>query len=167
MDVVFGNQTITLQGACVKLGQIAENFHAIDNDFSEKKLTDYKTDYIVLSVVPSLDTGVCDYQTKTFNESLSEFKKVTVLTISNDLPFAQKRWCANSGLKNVVTLSDHKYLDFAMKYGTLLEPPRLQTRAVFVLDKDRKIVYKEYVDNVSDHPSYEEVTKLLTELIKA
>ncbi len=165
MEVMFGKEKVTLKGNTVKLGDIAENFTAINTRFQEKSLDDFTEKVLVISVVPSLDTGVCDYQTKTFNKALEQFKKVKVITISNDLPFAQERWCGSSGLDHVITLSDHRNLDFAMKYGTLIEKHRLQTRAVFVLDQDRKIVYKEFVPVISDHPSYEEVTEVIKELL--
>lgn len=166
MEVTFGNQKIALKGERVSLGDKAQNFVAIDTDLQVKTLQDYDDDYLVISVVPSVDTGVCDYQTKTFNKNLASFKNVRVITISNDLPFALKRWCGAAGLDHVVTLSDHRDLDFAKKYGTLLEPLRLQTRAVFVLDAERQVIYKEYVEDVSSHPSYDEVTMLLKEVTK-
>ncbi len=164
MEVVFGKEKIALKGNEIKLGDKADNFTVLDNNLQEKTLDDYPSKFIVISVVPSIDTNVCEYQTKMFNKKLADFKKVTVLTISNDLPFAQKRWCGNAGLDSIITLSDYRDLDFAMKYGTLIENHRLQTRAVFVLDENRTIIYKEYVSNVSEHPSYEEVVKLIEEM---
>ena len=166
MNVKFAGQDVQLSGHGVKLGEIAPNFTVVGNDFKNVSLSDFKDEIIILSVVPSIDTGVCDYQTKTFNEKTQKFKKVKVLTISNDLPFAQKRWCANNNLSHVITLSDHKDLAFALKYGTLIESHRLQARAVFVLDKDRRVIYKEIVPVVSDHPSYEDVIELLEEVAK-
>lgn len=166
MVVTFSNQPVELSGSIVSVGDIAPNFKAIDPTFKEVSLKDFKEDYLVLSSVPSLDTRVCDYQTKTFNESIGKLKKVKVITLSNDLPFAQRRWCAASGLDHVITLSDYIHLDFALKYGLLLEPFRLLARAVFILDKDRKIIYKEIVSNVSNHPSYEEVVSILDSLTK-
>ncbi len=164
MEVMFGKESVALKGKQVQLGDRAENFTVLDNNLQEKSLADFTEKIIVISVVPSLDTNVCDYQTKTFNKNLSQFKKVAVLTISNDLPFAQKRWCGNAGLDSVITLSDYRDLDFAMKYGTLIEKHRLQTRAVFVLDEARNVIYKEYLSNVSEHPSYEEVVRLIEEI---
>ncbi|MFH5882499.1 thiol peroxidase [Liberiplasma polymorphum] len=166
MKVTFAGQEVTLSGKGVNLGEIAPNFTVVGNDLKHVSLSDFKDDYIVLSVVASLDTGLCDYQTKTFNEKTSNYKKVKVLTISNDLPFAQKKWCANSGFPHAITLSDHKDLAFGLKYGTLMEPFRLQARAVFVLDPDRKVIFKEIVPNVSDHPAYDEVIELLDEVTK-
>ncbi|MFW5865174.1 MAG: redoxin family protein, partial [Candidatus Izemoplasmataceae bacterium] len=91
---------------------------------------------------------------------------VSVITLSNDLPFTQRKWCGASGLNHVITLSDYIDLEFANQYGVLLKPYRLLARAVFVLNKERKIIYKEIVENVSNHPSYEEVTNLLSDLTK-
>ena len=164
MRVTFGNKEVELKGKQMSLGDQAEDFVVISNNLKEKRLSDFDDDIIVLSVVPSLDTGTCDRQTRMFNERLNDLKKVTLITISNDLPFAQKRWCGNAGLQQAITLSDHKYLDFATKYGTLIEAHRLQTRAVFVLDKTRTIVYKEIVENVSELPDFDEVIHAVKEL---
>jgi len=161
MNITFGGNKVTVKGTIKKVGDKAPNFKVIANDLSEKTLDDYNADYIVISAVPSIDTGVCDFQTKKFNKELSDLNNVEVLTISNDLPFAQKRWCASEGLDNVITLSDHKDLDFAMQYGTLIEDHRLQVRSVFVLDKDRNIIYVEYVNEVTNHPNYDKVVELL------
>ncbi len=164
MRVIFGNKEIELKGTQLNIGDHAEDFIAIDPNFKEKRLSDFTDDIIVLSVVPSLDTGTCDRQTRVFNERLNDMKKVTLITISNDLPFAQKRWCGNAGLQQAITLSDHKYLDFANKYGTLMEELRLQARTVFVLDKDRTVVYKEVVQQTSELPDFDEVLHAVKEL---
>ncbi|MFP4286270.1 MAG: thiol peroxidase [Candidatus Izemoplasmataceae bacterium] len=166
MIVTFSNEPIELSGKSVALGDYAPDFKAVDPTFKTVSLSDFDSDYIVLSSVPSLETRVCDYQTKTFNENLSKFKKVSVITLSNDLPFTQRKWCGASGLNHVITLSDYIDLEFANQYGVLLKPYRLLARAVFVLNKERKIIYKEIVENVSNHPSYEEVTNLLSDLTK-
>ena len=161
MQITFGGNKVTVKGDVKKVGDKAPDFKVIGNDLNEVNLSDFNEDYIVISAVPSIDTGVCDFQTKKFNQVLGSKENVKVLTVSNDLPFAQKRWCANEGLDNVITLSDHKDLDFAMKYGTLIEDHRLQVRSVFVLDKERNIVYLEYVSEVTDHPDYDKVIELL------
>ena len=116
--------------------------------------------------MPSLDTTVCDLQARTVNSELAEREDVTVLTISNDLPFAQARWCGNAGLQNVITLSDHIDLDFANKYGTLIKELRLQARSVFVLDENRRIVYLEYVDEMSQHLQFDELISFVKKLPK-
>jgi thiol peroxidase len=163
MSVTFAGEPVTLKGNTKKVGDTAPNFKALDRDMKEQSLSDLQGDkYTVISVVPSIDTSVCDFQTKHFNKSLNDVKGIKVLTVSNDLPFAQKRWCANEGLENIITLSDHRDLDFALKYGTLMEEHRLQARAVFVLDSDLKIIHVEYVNEGTDHPNYETVVNLLT-----
>ena len=108
----------------------------------------------LISVVPSIDTGVCDQQTRKFNEEASQEDGV-VLTISVDLPFAQKRWCASNGLENVVTLSDHRDLSFGENFGVVMEELRLLARSVFVLDESNKIVYKEIVSEGTNFPDFD------------
>ena len=162
MEVIFGNQTIELKGNEKNIGDQVNDFTVMNNDLQPVKLSDFKdSPYLLISVVPSLDTGVCDYQTKTVNKALNDIDNLKVITISNDLPFAQKRWCGNEGMENVLTLSDYKDLSFAHEFGTLLEPVRLQARAIFVLDPDRKVIYREIVENVSNHPAYDALIKFI------
>lgn len=161
MEVMFGNKAFALTDKPLERGLTAPDFTVLNTQLQPVTLADFTRDFIVISVVPSLDTGVCDYQTRTFHERLKERSDVDLLTISVDLPFAQKRWCGASGLDQVVTLSDHRELDFGRKYGVLIAPLRFLARAVFVLNKQRTIIYREYVRNVSDHPTYDEVIKLL------
>ncbi|MFW6299284.1 MAG: thiol peroxidase [Bacillota bacterium] len=162
MSVTFAGQPVTLKGETKHLGDEAPIFKAIDRELNTRSLDEFLgSRYTVISVVPSIDTGVCDYQTKHFNQSLDDVEGVNVVTVSNDLPFAQERWCGSAGLENIITLSDHKDLDFAMKYGTLMEEYRLQARAVFVLDQNRKIVHVEYVNEVTEHPDYDSVIELV------
>ncbi len=163
MAVTFAGNAVTLKGKTREVGEQAPDFTAIDRNLKERSLSSFEADYYVLSVVPSIDTGVCDYQTKKFNQTLDGLDGVKVLTISNDLPFAQKRWCASEGLEDIITLSDHRDLNFALRYGTLIEEHRLQARAVFVLDADWRILHVEYVSEVTDHPDYDAVVKLLKE----
>ncbi|MFW5892915.1 MAG: thiol peroxidase [Bacillota bacterium] len=162
MSVTFAGQPVTLKGETRHLGDEAPIFKAVDRELNTRSLDEFLgSRYTVISVVPSIDTGVCDYQTKHFNQSLDDVEGVNVVTVSNDLPFAQERWCGSAGLENIITLSDHKDLDFAMKYGTLMEEYRLQARAVFVLDQNRKIVHVEYVNEVTEHPDYDSVVELV------
>ena len=160
MKVKFGDQYLELTGNSQTLGNHAPNFKVIDRYLNPKSLEDFNSKWLILSVVPSLDTGVCDQQTRKFNEALNAINDLTVLTISNDLPFAQQRWCASAGLENIITLSDHKDLSFAMAYGTLIKQHRLQSRAVFVLNEAREIIHLEYLDDVSKHPNYDAVIAL-------
>lgn len=153
--VTFKKNPVTLLGTEVKVGDKAPNFTVLANDLSPVTLESYKGAVKLISVVPSVDTGVCDAQTRRFNEEASKIGNVKVLTISNDLPFAQKRWCANSGLENVVTLSDHRDLSFGEAYGTVMKELRLLARAVFVVDSEDKVTYVEYVSEGTTHPNYE------------
>lgn len=162
----FKGKPITLLGETKKVGDLAPDFHALNTKNEVKKLSDYKSRYVILNVVPSLDTTVCDMQARTVNSELAERQDVTVLTISNDLPFAQARWCGNAGLPNVITLSDHMDLDFANKYGTNIKELRLQARSVFVLDEHRRIVYLEYVDEMSQHLQFDELLSFFKKLPK-
>lgn len=107
----FGGNPITVLGEVKKVGDLAPNFKALNKSLEEKELKDFKEKYIVLNVVPSLDTSVCDLQSRTVNKDLADRDDVLVITISNDLPFAQSRWCGNAGLENIITLSDHRNLD--------------------------------------------------------
>ncbi|MGG0188109.1 thiol peroxidase [Bacillus rhizoplanae] len=154
-NVTFKGNPITLVGTEVKVGDQAPNFQVLANDLSPVTLETYKGAVKLISVVPSIDTGVCDAQTRRFNEDAAGIENAKVLTISVDLPFAQKRWCAANGLENVVTLSDHRDLSFGEAYGVVMKELRLLARAVFVLDSNDKVVYAEYVSEGTSHPNYE------------
>ena len=162
----FKGKPVTLLGEEKKIGDQAPNFKVLNNKSETMQLSDFKARYIVLNVVPSLDTTVCDMQTRTVNKELTERDDVVALTLSNDLPFAQSRWCGNSGLSNVITLSDHLELDFANKYGTLIKELRLLARSVFVLNEQREIIYCEYVDEMTQHLDYDKLIPFVKELPK-
>jgi thiol peroxidase len=153
--VTFKGNPVTLIGPEIKVGDQAPNFTVLANDLSPVTLEDSKGTVRIISVVPSLDTGVCDQQTRRFNEEASKLDGVKVLTISVDLPFAQKRWCGAAGIENVQTLSDHRDLSFGTAYGVAIKEMRLLTRAVFVVDQNDKVVYVEYVKEATNHPDYE------------
>lgn len=153
--VTFKGNPVTLIGPELKVGDTAPNFTVLANDLTPVTLDDSKGSVRIISVVPSLDTGVCDVQTRTFNEKASELEGVKILTISVDLPFAQKRWCGAAEVDKVQTLSDHRDLSFGTAYGVAIKEMRLLTRAVFVVDKNDKIVYVEYVSEATNHPDYE------------
>ncbi|MEM1504086.1 thiol peroxidase [Domibacillus sp. 8LH] len=154
-NVTFKENPITLTGNEVKAGDQAPDFTVLANDLSEISLADTSGKVRIISVVPSIDTGVCDAQTRRFNEEAANLANVEVLTISADLPFAQSRWCAAAGLENVKTLSDHRDFSFAQNYGVGIEELRLLTRSVFVLDSNDKVIYVEYVPEATNHPNYE------------
>ncbi|WP_312193711.1 thiol peroxidase [Exiguobacterium sp.] len=150
----FKGNPITLQGTAVQVGQTAPDFQVLANDLSPVTRDTYQGVRII-SVVPSIDTGVCDAQTRKFNEEAAKIEGVTVMTISNDLPFAQRRWCASSGLDQVVTLSDHRDLSFGTQYGVAIEELRLLARSVFVLDSNNEITYVEYLEESTDEVNFE------------
>ncbi|WP_100331847.1 thiol peroxidase [Bacillus xiapuensis] len=153
--VTFKGKPMTILGNEVKAGDQAPDFRVLANDLSEVSLADSQGKVRLISVVPSIDTGVCDAQTRRFNEEASKIDNVEVITISADLPFAQKRWCAANGLENVKIYSDHRDLSFAEAYGVHMKELRLLARAVFVVDSHDKITYVEYVSEGTDHPNYE------------
>jgi thioredoxin-dependent peroxiredoxin len=146
---------MTLVGPELKTGDPAPDFSTTDSSLKTVTLGDTGTNVRIFSVVPSLDTPVCDAQTKRFNEEVVKLPGVEVFTISADLPFAQKRWCGAFGVDNVKMLSDHKDASFGEHYGTLIKELRILSRAIFVVDKDNVIRHAEYVKEVADHPDYE------------
>ena len=154
-SVTFINNPVTLVGTEVKVGDKAPDFTVLGNDMKPVSLSDSKGTVRIISVVPSLDTGVCDQQTRKFNVEASKLDNVNVLTISVDLPFAQKRWCAASGLDNVQTLSDHRDLSFGEAYGVVMQELRLLARSVFVVNSNDEVVYVEYVSEGTNHPNYD------------
>ncbi|MBU2871909.1 thiol peroxidase [Colwellia sp. E2M01] len=154
--VKAGDKYITLLGQQVKVGDPAPQFKVVDKNFSPVRLKDFLGQTVLISAVPSLDTGVCSIQTKRFNEEAEKLpSNITVLTISNDLPFAQKRFCDIKKIKEVKVLSDSVWRDFGAKYGLLIKDMGLLTRAVFIINKKGKITYKEIVPNISQHPDYD------------
>lgn len=163
VQVTFQGNPVTLVGDEVKVGDQAPDFTVLSNDLENVSLADYSGKTKLISVVPSLDTGVCSQQTKRFNDEVAKLGDVQVITISMDLPFAQGRWCGVEGVDNIDVLSDHREADFGKKYGTLIKELRLLTRSVFVVDEQDKVTYVEYVSEVSEHPDYDAVLEHLKE----
>ena len=154
--VTFAGNPIALLGKEVKVGDKAPAFTLLDNGLGEKTLADYAGKVKVISVVPSLDTGVCDAQTRWFNQNVPKLgDNVVVLTVSVDLPFAQKRWCGAAGIDQVETLSDHRDLSFGENYGFVLEGLRLLSRGIVVIDKDDVVRYVEYVPEVTSAVNFD------------
>ncbi len=156
--VTFKGAPLTLAGNEVKVGSPAPDFtlHYYEGGIKELKLADLKGKATIISVVPSLDTPVCQIQTKTFNTQLGDLgDKVNALTVSLDLPFAQNRFCGAEGIKNLRNGSDYQDRNFGVSYGTLIEELKILSRAVFVLDKNGKVVYAQYVPEVASEPDYE------------
>jgi thiol peroxidase len=146
---------VTQVGYDLKIGDKAPGFTVLANDLSPVTLADSNGKVRLISVIPSIDTPVCDAQTRRFNVEASKLDNVQVLTISADLPFAQKSWCAANGIENVQTLSDHRDLSFGKAYGVAIHELRLLARAIFVVDKNNQVTYVEYVNESTDHPNYE------------
>jgi thiol peroxidase len=127
----------------------------VDNGLKNVTLADTGNNVRILSVVPSLDTPVCDAQTKRFNEEAAKLPGVDILSVSMDLPFAQKRWCGAFGVDKVKMLSDHRDGSFGSHYGTLIKELRIESRAIFVLDRNNTVRHAEYVKEVAEHPNYD------------
>ena len=154
-------------GKEVSVGDTAPDFTVLANDLSQVTLADSKGKVRLISVVPSIDTGVCATQTRKFNEEAASLgDDVQILRFHVDLPFAQARWCAAEGIDAVQTLSDHRDLSFGEAYGLSLKNFVLLTRSIFVVDKDDKVTYVEYVPEVTDHPDYEKAIEAVKELTK-
>ena len=146
---------LTLIGPQLQPGDHAPDFNVVDGTLSPVNLEKTGRNVRIISVIPSLDTPVCDLQTKRFNEEAAQLNSVDILTVSMDLPFAQKRWCGVFGVDRVKMLSDHRNASFGEAYGTLIKDLRIESRAIFVVDQDNIIRYVEYVKEVADHPNYD------------
>jgi thiol peroxidase len=165
--ITMKGSPLTLVGNEVKVGEPAPDFEVLDNNLKPVKLSSFHSKICIISSVPSLDTSVCDMETRRFNEEAGKLgSDVVVLTISMDLPFAQKRWCGAAGVKNVQTLSDYRDASFGRAYGVLIKELRLLARAVFVLDRDGIIRYMQIVDELTNEPDYETALKVARGLAK-
>jgi thiol peroxidase len=163
--VTMKGKPVTLVGQAVKVGQKAPDFEVTANDLSPVKFSSFAGKVCIIASVPSLDTSVCDLETRKFNEKAAQLgSDVVVLTISMDLPFAQKRWCGAAGIKNVQTLSDHRDASFGRAYGVLIKDLRLLARAVFVVDKKGVVRYLQIVPEIATEPDYDAVLKVVKEL---
>ncbi|MBU4278024.1 MAG: thiol peroxidase [Proteobacteria bacterium] len=165
-QVTMHGNPLNLLGQAVAVGQKAPDAELLNNDLAPVKISDYKGKVVILSVVPSLDTPTCDLQTRRFNsEAAGLGGDVVILTVSMDLPFAQKRWCGAAGAEAVVTLSDHREAAFGMAYGMLIKELRLLARAVLVLDREGKIAYIQRVTELSEEPDYDEVLAAVKKVV--
>jgi len=157
---------LTLLGVELKVGDTAPDVEVIANDMSPVSLSSFKGKVCILSAVMSLDTSVCATETRKFNESAEEFDgRLEILTISMDLPFAQKRWCGAAGLENARTLSDYRGAKFGHAYGILIKELYLLARAVFVVDKEGIVRYVQVVPEVTDEPDYNAVIEAARKLL--
>ena len=153
--VTFKGNPVTLLGPDIKEGAAAPDFTLVDNALQPVSLADSRGKVRLITVVPSLDTPVCDTMTRNFNEAASQLPAgVAVYTVSLDLPFAQKRWCGNAGIERVKTLSDYKERSFGLNYGLLIDELKLLARAVYVIDQKERVAYREIVKEVTAEPDY-------------
>ena len=164
LNITFAGGSLTVPGTQLQVGDKAPNFSVTKNDLSSISLSDL-SGIKLLSIAPSLDTGVCQIQTKKFNKEVASLTGVSLMTISLDLPFAQARWCGPEGLENSLTVSDYQNRDFGTEYALLIEELKLLTRAVLVLDKDNNIKYVEYLKEITDEPKYAAAIAAIKSLI--
>ena len=153
--ITFKGNPFTLLGPALKVGDKAPEFKVVDNGLAPVSLASYQGKIKVISAVPSLDTPVCDTETRRFNQEAASLpENVVVLTISLDLPFAQKRWCGSAGIDRVITLSDYQERSFAAAYGVMIKELRLLARVVFIVDATDTIRYIQTVPEVTSEPDY-------------
>ena len=165
-QVTLKGGPVRLAGQWIEIGQLAPDCRLMANDLSAVMLSSFRGKVCIICSVPSLDTPVCDTEIRKFNERAAKLgDQAVVVTVSVDLPFAQKRWCGAAGIENVVTLSDHRDVSFGSAYGVLIEELRLLARAVFVVDKQGVIRYVEIVDEIADEPDYTAAMKAAGDLI--
>jgi thioredoxin-dependent peroxiredoxin len=164
--ITFQGNPLTLLGRPLKVGDPAPDFEILDNDLQAVRVSGFRGKVVIIAAVPSLDTPVCDLETRRFNaEAAGLGPEVQILTISMDLPFAQKRWCGAAGIDKLITLSDHREAAFGMAYGALIKELRLLARAVYVVDQQGIIRYIQMVRELTREPEYGEVLQAVKKLL--
>lgn len=164
--LTVGGNPVTLVGKEIKVGDKAPDFVGLDSDLSPVEFSSFKDKVCIISVVTSLDTSVCDIQTRRFNEEASKLgDNVAIVTISMDLPFAQARWCGAAGVDQVTVLSDHLDASFGLSYGILIKELRLLARSIFVVDQNGIIQYRQTVNENADEPDYESPLDAASKLV--
>jgi thioredoxin-dependent peroxiredoxin len=164
--ITFKGNPMTLVGPELKVGDAAPDFSVVDNGLAPVNLASYAGKVKIISAVPSLDTPVCDTETRRFNQEAAGLPgEVAVLTISLDLPFAQKRWCGAAGIDRVITLSDYRDRSFGLAYGVLIDELKLLSRSIFVVDGSNTIRYIQHVPEVTQEPDYAAVLTAVRELL--
>jgi len=164
VKVTFAGNPLTLLGNEIKVGDKAPDFTAVGAGLAPVKLSDYAGKTIIIAAYPSVDTSVCAAQNRRFNTEINQLTDVVVLSVSCDLPFAQSRFCAAEGLDRIITVSDHKDLDFGEKYGFVIKELRLLARGTVVIDKSGIVRYVEYVSEVTNEPDYDAALTLVKKL---
>ena len=164
MFTMKGNP-IQLQGKMLQVGDVFPEFEVVDKNLQVQKSQSF-SGVRVFASVPSVDTGICDMEIRNFNKKASELKGVKICVFSMDLPFAQNRWCGAAGVENVEIFSDYRKRSFGLASGTLIKDIELLARAVFVVNKDNKITYVEYVKEVSSHPDYDKLYEAVEKEVK-
>ena len=163
--VTLHGDPLTLMGTVLNVGDRVPDIELLDNDLNAVKLSSFKGMICVISAVPSLDTPTCDVETRRFNETAGQLgDDVVILTISMDLPFAQKRWCGAAGVDKVRTLSDHREAVFGSAFGVLIKELRLLARSIFVVDRDGVIQYIQHVKELSEEPDYDAVIEAVKKI---
>src|SRR6266540_4307866 len=164
--ITFKGNPMILLGPEIKVGDRAPEFRVVDNSMSPVSLGDYKGKIKIISAVPSLDTPVCDMETRRFNQEAAGLPdEVAMLTISMDLPFAQKRWCAAAGIDKVKTLSDYQDRSFSQSYGVLIKELKLLSRSIFIVDDADIVRYVQHVKEVTTEPDYAAVLAAVKKLL--
>jgi thiol peroxidase len=163
--VTLHGNPLTLMGTVLNVGDTVPDIEVLDNDLNAVKLASFRGKICVISAVPSLDTPTCDMETRRFNETAGQLgDDVVILTVSTDLPFAQKRWCGAAGVDKVVTLSDHREAAFGSAFGVLIKELRLLARSIFVVDRNGVIQYIQHVRELSEEPDYDAVIEAAKKL---
>jgi thioredoxin-dependent peroxiredoxin len=163
--ITMKGNPLTLIGRLPEVGQTAPDFEVLDNNLTPVKLSSFKGKICIIASVPSLDTPICDIETRRFNTEAAKLSMdVVILTISMDLPFAQKRWCGAAGIDKVITLSDHRNAEFGAAFGTIIKELRLLARAVFVIDKNGIVRLVQLVKEVAQEPDYASVLVAVKQL---
>ncbi len=163
--ITMKGHPLTLVGQEVKVGDHAPDFTVVANDLSDFRFASLQGQVCVISAVPSLDTPVCDLATRRFNDEAAGLPGVKLLTLSMDLPFAQKRWCGAAGVANLQTYSDHRDAAFGLAYGVLIKELRLLARAVFVVDQGGRLQHVQLVPELTSEPDYEAVLQAVRRLL--
>jgi thiol peroxidase len=162
--VTMKGNPLTLRGQEIKVGDKAPDFTALNTKMQPVSLSDYVDKVRIITVYPSVDTEVCPFQVRRFNQEAAQLPEVQILAVSVDLPFALDRFCAAEGIGNIVTLSDHRTTDFGLKYGFLIDEMRLLTRGTVIVDRDGVVRYVEYVNEVTQEPNYEKALEVARSL---